>query len=118
MLNPILSRFCEIYVPDNINNEGHTYNLHQYHLNNIYVYFLRFDKALKDVFQGDKRLLNFISGSVASTKFNRFQLKKFKCHKINSIENQHFSYLSDTIFLKEKQKNRQMRQNLTRKDIQ
>ena len=36
MLNPILSRFCEIYVPDNINNEGHTYNLHQYHLNNIY----------------------------------------------------------------------------------
>jgi transposase InsO family protein len=50
-------------------------------------------------------------GSVASTKFNRFQLKKFKCHKINSIENQHFSYLSDSIFHKEKQKNRQMRQN-------
>ncbi len=50
-------------------------------------------------------------GSVASTKFNRFQLIKFKCHKINSIENQHFSYLSDSIFLKEKQKNRQMRQN-------
>ena len=51
-------------------------------------------------------------GSVASTKFNRFQLIKFKCHKINSIENQHFSYLSDSIFHKEKQKNRQMRQNL------
>ena len=50
-------------------------------------------------------------GSVASTKFNHFQLIKFKCHKINSIENQHFSYLSDSIFLKEKQKNRQMRQN-------
>jgi hypothetical protein len=52
-----------------------------------------------------------LGGSVASTKFNRFQLKKFKCHKINSIENQHFSYLSDSIFHKEKQKNRQMRQN-------
>ena len=50
-------------------------------------------------------------GSVASTKFNRFQLIKFICHKINSIENQHFSYLSDSIFLKEKQQNRQMRQN-------
>ena len=43
-------------------------------------------------------------GSVASTKFNRFQTIKFKCHKINSIENQYFSYLSDSIFLKEKQK--------------
>jgi len=50
-------------------------------------------------------------GSVASTKFNRFKLIKFKCHKINSIENQHFSFLSDSIFLKKKQKNRQMRQN-------
>ena len=55
--------------------------------------------------------MTLFSGSVASTKFNRFQLKKFKCHKINSIENQHFSYLSDSIFHKEKQKNRQMRQN-------
>ncbi|MFT5513842.1 MAG: hypothetical protein ACI8SE_002253, partial [Bacteroidia bacterium] len=26
-----------------------------------FVYFLRFDKALKDVFQGNKLLLNFIS---------------------------------------------------------
>ena len=56
-------------------------------------------------------MLSVISGSVASTKFNRFQLIKSKCHKINSIENQHFSYLSDSIFHKEKQKNRQMRQN-------
>jgi len=52
-----------------------------------------------------------IFGSVASTKFNRLQLIKSKYHEINSIENQHFSYLSDSIFLKEKQKNRQMRQN-------
>ncbi len=51
-------------------------------------------------------------GSVASTKFNRFKLIKFKCHKINSIENQHLSLLSDSIFLKKKQKNRQMRQSL------
>ena len=56
--------------------------------------------------------MNNVSGSVASTKFNRFKLIKFKCHKINSIENQHFSFLSDSIFLKKKQKNRQMRQNL------
>ena len=36
MLNPILSRFCEIYIPDNVNSEGEIYNLHQYHLNNVY----------------------------------------------------------------------------------
>ncbi len=39
-------------------------------------------------------------GSVGSTKFNRFQLIKSKCYKINSIENQYFSYLSDSIFYK------------------
>ena len=36
MLNPILSRFCEIYIPDNINSDGEIYNLHQYHLNHVY----------------------------------------------------------------------------------
>jgi len=36
MLNPILSRFCEIYIPDNIGNEGKLQNLHQYHLEQIY----------------------------------------------------------------------------------
>ena len=36
MFNPILSRFCEIYVPDNVNAIGDIYNLHQYHLNNVY----------------------------------------------------------------------------------
>jgi hypothetical protein len=32
LLNPILSRFCEIYVPDYITN-GNVLNLHQYNLN-------------------------------------------------------------------------------------
>lgn len=36
MLNPILSRFCEIYVPDHIDEEGKMVNLHQYHLRHIY----------------------------------------------------------------------------------
>lgn len=36
MLNPILSRFCEIYVSDNLDENGDIINLHQYHLNNIY----------------------------------------------------------------------------------
>lgn len=34
LLNPILSRFCEIYVPEHIIN-GQIINLHKYHLNNI-----------------------------------------------------------------------------------
>ena len=36
MLNPILSRFCEIYVPDHIGEDGKILNLHQYHLRHIY----------------------------------------------------------------------------------
>jgi hypothetical protein len=36
MLNPILSRFCEIYIPDNIDDNSKLQNLHQYHLEQIY----------------------------------------------------------------------------------
>ena len=36
MLNPILSRFCEIYISDNVDKEGNLQNLHQYHLEQIY----------------------------------------------------------------------------------
>jgi len=34
LLYPILSRFCEIYVPEYVDNNGVTVNLHQYHLGN------------------------------------------------------------------------------------
>ena len=33
LLNPILSRFCEIYVPEYINEKGKIQNLHNYKLN-------------------------------------------------------------------------------------
>lgn len=36
LLTPILSRFCEIYVPEYFNPEGHLQNLHQYHLTRKY----------------------------------------------------------------------------------
>jgi len=36
MLNPILSRFCEIYISDNVDEDGKLQNLHQYHLEQIY----------------------------------------------------------------------------------
>ena len=32
LLNPILSRFCEIYIPEYTDKQGHIINLHQYHL--------------------------------------------------------------------------------------
>lgn len=32
LLNPILSRFCEIYIPEYTDKEGNIINLHQYHL--------------------------------------------------------------------------------------
>ena len=36
LLNPILSRFCEIYVPEYIDSSGKTTSLHQYHLEQTY----------------------------------------------------------------------------------
>jgi hypothetical protein len=36
LLNPILSRFCEIYVPEYVDEHGKLQNLHQYHLSNKY----------------------------------------------------------------------------------
>jgi len=36
LLNPILSRFCEIYVPEYLDQEGKTTSLHQYHLEKVY----------------------------------------------------------------------------------
>ena len=36
LLNPILSRFCEIYVPEIMDIDGSTHNLHQYHLEKTY----------------------------------------------------------------------------------
>jgi len=36
MLNPILSRFCEIYVPEFIDDEENLQNLHQFHLHKLY----------------------------------------------------------------------------------
>ena len=36
LLNPILSRFCEIYVPEFIDYNGEVKNLHQYHLDQKY----------------------------------------------------------------------------------
>jgi len=37
MLNPILSRFCEIYVPEYMDEDSNIINLHQYHIHRTYV---------------------------------------------------------------------------------
>jgi len=36
LLNPILSRFCEIYVPEVMDAHGNVCNMHQYHLEKTY----------------------------------------------------------------------------------
>jgi replication-associated recombination protein RarA len=36
LLNPILSRFCEIYVPEYMNEEGEIVNLHQWQIQQVY----------------------------------------------------------------------------------
>jgi hypothetical protein len=47
LLNPILSRFCEICVPEYIDESGNTINLHQYNLNNKFN-FTAFEKTKKE----------------------------------------------------------------------
>ncbi len=37
MLNPILSRFCEIYIPEYMDENLNIINLHQYHIRRTYV---------------------------------------------------------------------------------
>jgi hypothetical protein len=52
LLNPILSRFCEIYVPEYMDPEGQVQSLHQYHLTRVYGprwtpdRYTRFDQLL------------------------------------------------------------------------
>jgi Cdc6-like AAA superfamily ATPase len=54
LLNPILSRFCEIYVPEYMDTEGRVQSLHQYHLLRTYGQcidkdrYSRFDAFLLD----------------------------------------------------------------------
>jgi len=57
LLNPILSRFCEIYVPEFLDPAtGKTKNLHKYHLTKKYGDALQFDdwfnENLNPVFEG------------------------------------------------------------------
>jgi DNA polymerase III delta prime subunit len=47
LLNPILSRFCEICVPEYIDENGNTINLHQYNLNKKFD-FSEYDNSKKE----------------------------------------------------------------------
>ena len=38
LLNPILSRFCEIHIPEYRKTNGEVLNLHQYNLNNVFSF--------------------------------------------------------------------------------
>lgn len=38
LLNPILSRFCEIYIPETVDTNKNVINLHQHTVNNIYIF--------------------------------------------------------------------------------
>jgi hypothetical protein len=70
LLNPILSRFCEIYVPEFLDpTTGKTQNLHKYHLAKKYGDAIQFDdwfnENLKPMFEGkevsDLELMDMVS---------------------------------------------------------
>jgi hypothetical protein len=77
LLNPILSRFCEIYVPECIQN-GKTINLHQFHLNE------KFGKDnTKEIFSG------FIVDKIRNCK---------TLHKDKNLSHQHLVNLALEIY--------------------
>jgi hypothetical protein len=55
LLNPILSRFCEIYIPEYLDENNNTIHLHQYNLNRQYnIDFIQQEKIryINECFQG------------------------------------------------------------------
>jgi len=62
LLNPILSRFCEIYVPEYMDTNGKITNLHQWQIQQTYTFeeqqkkehYVFLDKLLRDFYSKDK----------------------------------------------------------------
>lgn len=52
LLNPILSRFCEIYVPEYTDTDGHIINLHQYNLCDTYGDGFQCDRHIDSIMRG------------------------------------------------------------------
>ncbi|NBO24631.1 MAG: hypothetical protein EBU93_05305, partial [Chlamydiae bacterium] len=74
LLNPILSRFCEIHVPEFFDpNLGKTQNLHQYHLTKKYgdpiVFHKWFDERLGPVIQNERDINDLEAMNMASEAY-------------------------------------------------
>jgi hypothetical protein len=62
LLNPILSRFCEIYVPEYMDTNGKITNLHQWQIQQTYTFeeqqkkenYVFLDELLRDFYSKDK----------------------------------------------------------------
>tara|TARA_B100001287_G_scaffold253183_1_gene235676 strand:+ start:19309 stop:20103 length:795 start_codon:yes stop_codon:yes gene_type:complete len=93
MLNPILSRFCEIYIPDNVDENGKIQNLHQYHLEQVYGKDIEYIEWFNDIIGSNlnKTDIEFIK-IVNNTYDNAFSTIDF------------INWIKQCSFLKEKQK--------------
>ena len=80
ILNPILSRFCEIYFPEYIDETGKTLNLHQYHIRNKI--------KIEDFKESRKQLLLEIM-----QKFNKTMEPSEMDELVNILYNRGFSAL-------------------------
>jgi hypothetical protein len=81
LLKPILSRFCEIYVPEPIINNSVT-NLHTYNLNNIY--------AFKDT---DTKRRQYLKNAIAGI------IKKYEETHIEHLQNKKQRVISECMSL-------------------
>ena len=75
LLNPILSRFCEIFVPEYMEN-GQIVNLHEYNLNKKFK-FEEFDKEKTEWFK--KRFESIIQKKESNNKINHDMLSTLAC---------------------------------------
>jgi len=75
LLNPILSRFCEIFVPEYMEN-GKIINLHEYNLNKKFQFF----ELEKDKTEWFKQNFDpIIERKVSNKKINHEMLSSFSC---------------------------------------
>ena len=122
MLNPILSRFCEIYIPDNVDKNGKLQNLHQYHLEQVYgkdTQYIdwfnnkigkQFDKTdqdwvniSNDIYNNGYSAIDFINWIKQQNTFSKLQISEIVMHfhKIKSeYRNEKLLLLTIFVFIK------------------
>lgn len=98
LLKPILSRFCEIYIPEPV-LEGTTVNLYKYNLNETFkmkeIKILRFDNLKKDLLKLNKEKNNINLQELIKSSTKLYEKGFSGLDIINLFEN--INFLNNTV---------------------